>query len=108
MIQPDPSLTPDWDEDNINHIWNHGIRPEQVEELYYNDGPLPTLAIRNKRQRGRLTEYRYRLWGTDASGFFMDLFPFVLTLLTSPWRNALPVKRGFPIRNSWPSGFMNE
>ena len=72
MIQPDPSLMPDWDDDNINHIWNHGIHPEQVEELYYGDGPLPTLAVRNKRKRGRLTEYRYRLWGTDASGFFME------------------------------------
>jgi hypothetical protein len=72
MIRPDPSLIPEWDEGNIDHIEIHGIRPEQVEELYYGEGPLPTLAIRNKRQKGRSTEYRFRLWGTDVSGFFME------------------------------------
>ena len=35
MIKPDKDLLPDWDEDNINHIAEHGIRPEQVEEVYY-------------------------------------------------------------------------
>ena len=36
MIKPDQSLKPDWDKDNIDHIAIHGIRPEQVEEVYYN------------------------------------------------------------------------
>jgi len=72
MIKLDPSLLPDWDEDNIAHIHEHGIRPEQVEELYYGEGPFPTLALKNKKKRGRATEYRYRLWGTDTSGFFME------------------------------------
>ena len=35
MIEPDPDLEPDWDEDNISHIATHGIRPNQVEEIYY-------------------------------------------------------------------------
>ena len=72
MIKSDLSLEPAWDEDNINHIAVHGIHPEQVEEVYYNEGPFPTLAIRNKKQRGNSSEYRYRLWGTDVSGFCIE------------------------------------
>ena len=68
MIEPDPSLLPDWDEDNVNHIAQHGLRPEQVEEVYYGEGPYPTLGLKNRKRRGKVTEYRYRLWGTDASG----------------------------------------
>ncbi len=49
MIKPDPSLLPDWDEDNVSHIAAHGIRPEQVEEVYYGEGPFPTLALKNKK-----------------------------------------------------------
>jgi len=37
MIKPDKNLVPDWDEDNINHIAEHGLSPEQVEDLYYNE-----------------------------------------------------------------------
>ena len=72
MIKPDQSLEPDWDEDNINHIGIHGIRPEQVEEVYYSEGPFPTLAVRNKKRRGESTEYRYRLWATDSSGICIE------------------------------------
>ena len=32
MIKPDKDLLPDWDEGNINHIAEHGLRPEQVED----------------------------------------------------------------------------
>ena len=72
MKKPDPSLEPDWDEDNIHHIATHGLRPEQVEEMYYGEGPLPTLALENKKKRGLVEEYRYRLWGTDASGMCIE------------------------------------
>lgn len=72
MIEPDPTLEPDWDEDNINHITRHGLRPEQVEEVYYNEGPFPTLALKNKKKYGSVLEYRYRLWGTDASGVCIE------------------------------------
>ena len=68
MKKPDPLLEPDWDEDNINHIARHGLHPAQVEELYYGEGPLPTLALENKKKHGSAVEYRYRLWGADASG----------------------------------------
>jgi len=72
MKKPDPLLEPDWDEDNINHIAAHGLRPEQVEEVYYGEGPLRTLALKNKRKYGSLSEDRYRLWGTDASGMCIE------------------------------------
>jgi hypothetical protein len=68
MKKSDSTLEPDWDEDNVNHVARHGLRPSQVEELYYSEGPHPTLALENRKKRGRLVEYRYRLWGTDASG----------------------------------------
>lgn len=68
MKSPDPLLEPDWDEDNIQHIAGHGLRPSQVEELYYGEGPFPTIALENKKKHGSVTEYRYRLWGTDGSG----------------------------------------
>jgi hypothetical protein len=71
-MRPDPALEPDWDEDNVGHISEHGLRPEQVEEVYYGEGPNPTLALKNKRKRGRSTEYRYRLWGTDAAGLCIE------------------------------------
>ncbi|WP_176236849.1 hypothetical protein [Candidatus Hakubella thermalkaliphila] len=40
----------------------------------YGEGPLPTLAVRSKRQSGvRQSEVRYRLWGTDAAGNFWEV-----------------------------------
>jgi len=69
MRAPDPLLIPDWDEFNIAHIARHGVSPEQVVEVYYGDGPLPTLAVRTRaRWPSKTSEDRYRLWGTDASG----------------------------------------
>ena len=69
MKLPDHRLLPDWEEDNISHIARHGISPEQVEEVYYSEGPFPTVALKKKRPHGK--EIRYRLWGTDATGTFI-------------------------------------
>lgn len=52
MIKSDPSLEPDWDEDNFDHIARHGLRPEQIEEVYYGDGPYPPLALKNSKRAG--------------------------------------------------------
>jgi len=73
MLKPDKNLMPDWDEDNINHITIHGLRPEQVEEVYYSEGPFPALAVKQKKKGGKSSEYRYRLWGTDASGACIEV-----------------------------------
>lgn len=72
MIKSDPYLEPEWDEDNINHIAKHGLTPEQIEEVYYGEGPYPTLALKNKKGKRMNSELRYRLWGTDAAGFFIE------------------------------------
>ena len=72
MIEPDPELEPDWDEDNISHIAAHGIRLYQVEEIYYGEGIYPTLAMKNVRSKGSAHEYRFRLWGCDAGGTFLE------------------------------------
>ncbi len=29
----------EWDEDNISHIARHGVRPEEVEEVAFEDDP---------------------------------------------------------------------
>ncbi len=73
MGKPDKNLIPDWDEDNITHIAGHGILPEQVEEVYYSEGPFPTLAVRQKKKGRKTSEYRNRLWGTDASGICIEV-----------------------------------
>ena len=70
MKLPDKNLLPDWDEDNVSHIARHGLSPEQVEEVYYSEGPFPTVALRKKRPHGK--EIRYRIWGTDAAGSFIE------------------------------------
>ncbi len=72
MIEPDPKLLPDWDEYNINHIASHGLHPGQVEEVYYGEGPLYPLAVKNRRKGQKFGEYRYRIWGTDASGQYIE------------------------------------
>ena len=86
MKLPDPGLVPDRDEFNIEHIARHGITPEQVEEVYYGEGPLPTLGVvQSARHPGALRERRYRLWGTDASGRFLEV---IVALFPRPgiWR----------------------
>lgn len=35
--------------------------------MYYNEGPFQTFALENKKKHGRISETRFRLWGTDAS-----------------------------------------
>jgi len=63
MVRPDPSLKPDWDEDNINHIAVHGIHLDQVEEVYYSEGPFPTFAIKNKKVKPGLSGSTFTVHG---------------------------------------------
>jgi hypothetical protein len=71
---PDRRLVPGWDGLNVEHIARHGVAPEQVEEVYYGEGPLPTLGVRvGARRPSPRREPRYRLWGTDAAGTFLEI-----------------------------------
>jgi hypothetical protein len=54
VIKPNSSLEPDWDEDNVNHIAEHGLRPEQIEEVYYNEGPFLLSLLKLKSQEVEL------------------------------------------------------
>jgi hypothetical protein len=74
VTPPDSRLIPDRDEFNVAHIARHGVTPEQVEEVYYGEGPLPTLGVRiTRRTPSGMREERYRLWGTDAAGTFLEV-----------------------------------
>ena len=74
MELPDSRLIPEWDEFNTAHIARHGITPEQVEEVYYGEGSLPTLGVRvPARWPSSSREARYRLWGTDAAGTLLEV-----------------------------------
>ena len=35
-----------WDEDTIDHIANHGVRPDEVEEVAFNEGDVIFMARR--------------------------------------------------------------
>lgn len=51
------ALEAEWDEDNIEHIARHGVSPEEVEEVVYEDCLLPGLCVADvvgsKRLDGR-------------------------------------------------------
>ena len=59
-----------------------------VMEKFYR---IPTFAIRNKKKRAKSTEYRYRLWGTDASGYCVEA---IVAPIPKGWimamRNSIP------------------
>jgi len=64
-----PMSIPDrWATLGKGHIVGHGLTPDQVEEVYYSEGPFPTLVIKHKKKHIKSGDYRYSLWGTDASG----------------------------------------
>ena len=54
MSNPDKSLVPDWDEDNINHIAEHGLSPEQVEEVYTAKGHSVPWPLSRRKNMGNL------------------------------------------------------
>ena len=56
------------------HIDQHGITPEQVEEVYYGEGTYPSLLIQANRQRPHhRPELRWLIWGTDSKGNFLEV-----------------------------------
>ena len=42
-------LEPEWDDDNIEHIARHGVEPEEVEEIVYEDC-FPSWIVRARRR----------------------------------------------------------
>lgn len=52
-----------WDQDTVDHISRHGVSPEEVEDLLFNDDELPVIM------RGR--EGRYLTYGKTQGGRYL-------------------------------------
>jgi len=61
-------LEPEWDDDNIEHIARHGVEPEEVEEIVYDDCH-PSWIVRARR-RG-IREIRWTVFGKTCGGRYL-------------------------------------
>jgi uncharacterized protein len=61
-------LEPEWDDDNIEHIARHGIEPEEVEEIVYEDCH-PSWIVRVRRRGMR--ETRWTVFGQTCGGRYL-------------------------------------
>ena len=61
-------LEPVWDDDNIEHIARHGVEPEEVEEIVYEDCH-PSWIVRARR-RG-IRETRWMVFGQTCGGRYL-------------------------------------
>jgi uncharacterized DUF497 family protein len=52
-----------WDEETINHIARHGVTPEEVEEIFFNEGDTPVIF------KGK--EGKYLAYGQTQSGRYL-------------------------------------
>ena len=62
-------LAAEWDEDNLEHIALHGIEPQEVEEVVFEDC-YPSWIVRNRRQRRR-AEPRLMDFGQTCGGRYL-------------------------------------
>jgi uncharacterized DUF497 family protein len=61
-------LEPEWDDDNIEHIARHGVEPEEVEEIVYEDCH-PSWIVRVRRRGAR--ETRWMVFGQTCGGRYL-------------------------------------
>ena len=59
-------LLPEWDESNENHVARHGISPEEVEEVVFEDF-APSIVFERQR-RTRKGEMRWIVLGKTGGG----------------------------------------
>jgi hypothetical protein len=52
-----------WDQETVDHIANHGVSPEEVEQVLFNDYDIPVIM------RGK--ENKYLAYGKTDSGRFL-------------------------------------
>lgn len=52
-----------WDQETVDHIFNHSVTPEEVEQMLFNELDTPIIL------RGR--EGRYLAYGTTNGGRFL-------------------------------------
>jgi uncharacterized DUF497 family protein len=61
-------LQAEWDEDNIEHISRHGVQPEEVEEIVYEDCHSSRI-VRTRRPETR--ESRWLVLGQTCDGRYL-------------------------------------
>ena len=61
-------LESEWDDDNVEHIAKHGVEPEEVEEIVYEDC-YPSWIVRGHR-RG-IREVRWTVFGQTCGGRYL-------------------------------------
>jgi uncharacterized DUF497 family protein len=61
-------LEAEWDDDNVEHITQHGVEPEEVEEIVYEDCH-PSWVVRGRR-RG-IRELRWTVFGQTCAGLYL-------------------------------------
>ena len=61
-------LQAEWDDDNVAHISRHGVLPEEVEEIVYEDCH-PSRIVRVRRPRIR--ESRWLVFGQTCDGRYL-------------------------------------
>jgi uncharacterized DUF497 family protein len=61
-------LEAEWDDDNIGHISRHGVEPEEVEEIVYDDCH-PSWTVRVRRRGNR--ETRWTVFGQTCGGRYL-------------------------------------
>ena len=61
-------LGAEWDDDDIEHIAHHGVEPEEVEEIVYEDCH-PSWVVRGGRRGVR--ELRRILFGQTCAGRYL-------------------------------------
>jgi uncharacterized DUF497 family protein len=69
-----------WDEDNVEHLLSHGVRPEEAEEVFFNRYVITP----NKRKHGKRL---YRIDGRTDAGrglrlIFEDLGKSIARIIT--------------------------
>lgn len=64
-------LEAEWDDDNVEHIARHGVEPEEVEEIIYEDC-YPSWIVRGRRRV--VHEARWRLYGQTCAGRYLSLW----------------------------------
>ena len=61
-------LEAEWDEDNVGHISRHGVEPEEVEEIVYEDCH-PSRILRSRRPGIR--QSRWAVFGRTCAGRYL-------------------------------------
>ena len=90
-------LDAEWDDKNVEHIARHGVEPEEVEEIIYEDC-YRSLIVRGRRRGVR--ESRLIIYGQTCAGRYL-----VAVIAPSPrrgvWRAVTAREMGQPDRRRY-------